>query len=459
MRGIQQIASAIDIINAPTTTPSLYINQIGNLGIGTTSPSAKLSIQTDLIDTSPALAMYNGSSTPLFYLLNNGNFGIATDTPTNILTIAQGAGNAIADGWSVYSSEEYKTDITYLEEKDYEDILEEIEGMNLARYRWKKDEVRSPTPNNVRSWTPTSAPTSDLNLGVIAEQAPEEVLSKDGKSVSLYDYASYALAGVKALKNEVDELRVLLEANGYLQDSSTLVQGDNGIVIIGENGEKVELRVDQQGYLAVEKIKAKFIETENLKIKAENTMQSGITIYDSGNGQPYCFYIEYGRAMTRPGECSDVLESNGLNSSPPVTPQAEAQNEEVSSNSSDSPQGEEQEDSQEDSSDDSDQARSNSSEDGQVSGQGGQVGSNSSEGSISSNTDSDTEENTSSNTEEEDSQFESEDNQEVIQDGSDADSEEDSQNDNQEAVQSDIENNENEAEAIIESSEISETTE
>jgi len=36
-------------------------------------------------------------------------------------------------------------------------------------------------------------------------------------------------------------------------------------------------------------------------------MQSGITIYDTKTGQPYCFYTEYGVPTTRSGECSAVL--------------------------------------------------------------------------------------------------------------------------------------------------------
>jgi len=145
LKGVQEIARRVNLTNAPTSTSSLIID-------------------------------------------SNGNFGIATNTPTNILTIGQGMGNAIADGWDVYSSEEYKTDITYLEEKDYDDILEEIEGINVATYRWKTDVVDD-------SYFESTA--SSTNLGIIAEEAPDRVLSNDGKSVSLYDYTTFAIAGVK----------------------------------------------------------------------------------------------------------------------------------------------------------------------------------------------------------------------------------------------------------------------
>ena len=250
LKGVQEIARRVNLTNAPTSTSSLIID-------------------------------------------SNGNFGIATNTPTNILTIGQGMGNAIADGWDVYSSEEYKTDITYLEEKDYDDILEEIEGINVATYRWKTDVVDD-------SYFESTA--SSTNLGIIAEEAPDRVLSNDGKSVSLYDYTTFAIAGVKAVKSELDELRATLEANGYLSDSAAEPE-ENTMSLSG-------LTIDVDGYTIIDKIRSKDIETENLKVKAEDATKSGITIYDSKTGEPYCLYVEYGVPSTKSGECNAVLEGS-----------------------------------------------------------------------------------------------------------------------------------------------------
>ncbi len=152
------------------------------------------------------------TSSPSIYIGSDGNVGIGTTTPTNILTIGQGMGNPIADGWNVYSSAAYKTEISYLEEQDYDEILGEIGGLEIATYRWKKDFDRSGEANEAAS-------SSDKMMGVIAEQAPKRVLSKDGKSVSLYDYATFALAGVKALKQEVERLEVeIYQATGKLEN-------------------------------------------------------------------------------------------------------------------------------------------------------------------------------------------------------------------------------------------------
>src|SRR5262249_46928939 len=42
------------------------------------------------------------------------NVGIGTATPSNVFTIAKGAGQAISDGWIVYSSRRWKTNIQTL---------------------------------------------------------------------------------------------------------------------------------------------------------------------------------------------------------------------------------------------------------------------------------------------------------------------------------------------------------
>jgi hypothetical protein len=41
--------------------------------------------------------------------------GIGTPTPSNVFTIAKGAGEAVSDGWSTYSSRRWKTNIQTLD--------------------------------------------------------------------------------------------------------------------------------------------------------------------------------------------------------------------------------------------------------------------------------------------------------------------------------------------------------
>ncbi|OGZ40384.1 MAG: hypothetical protein A3I88_00985 [Candidatus Portnoybacteria bacterium RIFCSPLOWO2_12_FULL_39_9] len=224
-------------------------------GAGTSSPSV--------------LSLFNSTSTPAMVIDANGNIGIATTTPTNILTIGQGKGDAIADGWSVYSSRDYKTDITYLEEREYDDILEEIKGMKVARYRWKSDTGAAP----MEQFSPRTAPLellqSNTNLGLIAEEAPKDVLSPGGRSVSLYDYTSFIAAGLKSLALEVEELKAEL-ATGLLRSpdgSLAMTQESDGQLLMVDTSELLRqqlaglgLVIDETGALVVEKIKAKDLE-------------------------------------------------------------------------------------------------------------------------------------------------------------------------------------------------------
>ncbi|MBL7053514.1 MAG: hypothetical protein ISS02_02570, partial [Candidatus Portnoybacteria bacterium] len=124
----------------------------------------------------------------------------------------------------------------YLEEQDYDDILEEIEGINVATYKWKDD-----------------TETTDKMLGIIAEEAPEQVLSNDNKSVSLYDYASFALAGVKAVKSEVDKLKIRIDEIGQIIDSSAESQNETNISLSG-------LVLDSDGYAVIDKLKVEELE-------------------------------------------------------------------------------------------------------------------------------------------------------------------------------------------------------
>jgi len=65
----------------------------GNVGIGTTSPWAKLSVTgADTSATTPAFVAADSNNKPLFNIMDNGNVGIGTTTPTNLLTVFSSAG-------------------------------------------------------------------------------------------------------------------------------------------------------------------------------------------------------------------------------------------------------------------------------------------------------------------------------------------------------------------------------
>lgn len=59
--------------------------------------------------------------------------------------------------------------------------------------------------------------------------------------------------------------------------------------------------------LVTDKITTKEITTEELKVKADDVSQTGITLYDRMSSEPYCLYIENGVTKTTAGECSAEL--------------------------------------------------------------------------------------------------------------------------------------------------------
>jgi len=112
---------------------------------------------------------------------------------------------------------------------------------------------------------------------------------------------------LKAVKSELDELSLRVAEI----ESRTLLESTSSDEDIASQGTSLSgLVLDNDGYTIIDKIRSKDIETENLKVKAEDATKSGITIYDSKTGEPYCLYVEYGVPSTKSGECNAVLEGS-----------------------------------------------------------------------------------------------------------------------------------------------------
>jgi hypothetical protein len=191
-----------------------------NVGIGTTTPAATLHL--DLLDRnngafdylligntgSKGLEFYDSGSgvdirsfgVPLYInyagqntVLNatGGRVGIGTGlfVPTNLLTLVQGGGPAIADGWDTYSSRRWKTNIQPLQ-----NALGKIEQLRGVSYDLKE--------------------SGKHEIGVIAEEVgavvPEVVsFEQNGKDARGVDYSRLTALLIEAVKQQQREIRDL----------------------------------------------------------------------------------------------------------------------------------------------------------------------------------------------------------------------------------------------------------
>jgi hypothetical protein len=212
---------------------NLFQNLNGDVGVGTNAPGGRLDVMSNFPGGGPTMIVENAdpngddaidfhsagafagnlgfitsdqptrffilhdSLTPLMPLTlaeNGGNVGIGLSNPTNILTIRQGAGDAIADGWVTYSSRRWKTDIHPLV-----GALNKIEQLRGVSFNW------------------TSSGKHDI--GLIAEDTatvvPEVVaFDSSGSTAKGIEYSrltAMLIEAVKEQQNEIRELRLKLD--------------------------------------------------------------------------------------------------------------------------------------------------------------------------------------------------------------------------------------------------------
>jgi hypothetical protein len=173
-------------------------------------------------------------------------------------------GGVYAQSFNVVSTKEEKKDINEITSST--EILENIRNMKFYSYRYLKEG------------------SSSLHIGLIAEEAPKEILGENKKSIDLYKFVSYIGIGVKAIAEKLQNIT-----------SSTIDFVNNAVSYVKE--------------LIAEKIVAKRARLDKIEM------------VDQSTGEIYCVWIENGEWKKVKGECdatstinSQILESTSTQS-------------------------------------------------------------------------------------------------------------------------------------------------
>ncbi|MBI1956936.1 MAG: DUF5011 domain-containing protein, partial [Candidatus Niyogibacteria bacterium] len=241
---------------------------------------------------------YRYVESQLYVNPESGNIGIggfdgktASTTPQYKLHVL---GEVAAQGFVNISTRDAKENINYLGDSNLDSILKKVKDAKPAAYNYIGEDEFADDEKAIRP-----------RLGLIAEEAPPEVLSVDGRGVDLYKLSTFNLAAIKALAGKLDllEARIAaLEAGGTRNSSS----GSGGPPAGGLSFGAILKAFDAlkakfaDGYAAFKNLVA-----ETLTIGSREK-PSGITLYDEATGEPYCLKVVNGQTQTAAGACANV---------------------------------------------------------------------------------------------------------------------------------------------------------
>ncbi len=207
----------------------LTVNNAGNIGIGTTTPLGLFSI--DSSGTIGPTFVISSSTVVNFIVTESGNVGIGVSATSTLTHKLEVAGDIAATGFINVSTRDAKKDISFLTNGNYDEVLKKINDTKVATYYYAGESadtisVRHPMSN---TYLGENSITEGKRLGLIAEEAPVEILSANGKGVDLYKMTSFVFAGIKALSGKLDNMF----SENYKSIEGLLEEGD--LVMADEN--------------------------------------------------------------------------------------------------------------------------------------------------------------------------------------------------------------------------------
>jgi hypothetical protein len=180
---------APDDDDVPTIDGDVWIG--GNVGINDTAPDGMFELNPDGVeDNNDEIVMDWGGGLFALNLVSRNNISATNDINAGNNIVA--ANNIIAGVACICpSTKEKKKDIKYLSKHDYEEILMKLDTIEVATYRWKR---------NVDA-------NDEIHIGIISEEAPDEIVTEDRKAINTTDYLGFLMAAIKAQQSEIQFLK------------------------------------------------------------------------------------------------------------------------------------------------------------------------------------------------------------------------------------------------------------
>ncbi|TSD08092.1 MAG: hypothetical protein Greene07144_411, partial [Parcubacteria group bacterium Greene0714_4] len=256
---------------------------------------------------------YHSTSMPAFVIDENGNIGVGFSATSSMAYKLQVKGDIGAQSFINLSTRDAKESIEHLTENDYKNALDLVRDTDLATYNYIGEcDVSEQTASSTERAEPI---TCKKRLGLIAEEAPSQILSVDGKGVDLYQTISLVFAATKAQDERIAKLEAAL---GVIDPATLALNAPNSQSIVDQGLAWVTLQLAKLG-IVIESgvIKATSFVADTLT--AKKAIVDSLEIKDSATGEPYCARITNGVWEYAKGICETATFATPI-VNPPADP-------------------------------------------------------------------------------------------------------------------------------------------